>query len=505
MSFVSQHFAIFLSAALLTASTIESSAFALLGPIQPWMQMTNGVISSDDIGGPMYISNGYRWNVPVITYGFDQSFLDYFGSNGVAAVESAIQLLNDLPPASQIVLTNYPYDSRHQNFEAQAQSLFDLKSQTVALLLEHLGLAQPTPSIYVLRQWNPILTNESSLLLAVFSGTTLTNYIVTLNYDPQNLAPSPYVNETLYSGQEYDSVHEHAIFTSPAYFGAEAYDAVADDLSANRIGTGDFYTGLTYDDVGGLAYLLSTNNVNYEPLLSGVVGAGTNANSFVNGAWRPGVDKIIFIRQKVDSQSGAFLPTTNSFTDNYLVNGRLRQQQMARIIWQPDFIFSAGDVTTGTPELQYFSRTGTTNWLNDATANGNTNDAGPGIIEPPVQIVFNKLGRMFFSDSHTSENQALDDSQFWGSFDGSTNAPFIYPILQTGTNQMTVRLWLTESSPKRIVWEPKSLSGTLLTMQTSANFTNWTTLFTVTNNGSVCTYFNDSPTSTSRFYQLISN
>jgi hypothetical protein len=93
MSFVSQHFAIFLSAALLTASTIESSAFALLGPIQPWMQMTNGVISSDDIGGPMYISNGYRWNVPVITYGFDQSFLDYFGSNGVGVPSARVRNL----------------------------------------------------------------------------------------------------------------------------------------------------------------------------------------------------------------------------------------------------------------------------------------------------------------------------------------------------------------------------------------------------------------------------
>ncbi len=50
----------------------------------------------------MCISNGYRWNVPVVTYGFDQSFLDYFGSNGVAAVQGAIAVLNDLPPASTI-------------------------------------------------------------------------------------------------------------------------------------------------------------------------------------------------------------------------------------------------------------------------------------------------------------------------------------------------------------------------------------------------------------------
>jgi len=86
----------------------SSFGFALLGPFAPWMQETNGVVFPGDIGGPMNIGNGYRWNVPIVTYGFDQSFLDYFGTNGVAAVEGAFQILNDLPPASQIVLTNIP-------------------------------------------------------------------------------------------------------------------------------------------------------------------------------------------------------------------------------------------------------------------------------------------------------------------------------------------------------------------------------------------------------------
>src|ERR1022692_1841493 len=126
---------IYLSTAFLIASTFESAAFSLLGPIQPWMQMTNGVFSIGDIGGPMCISNEYRWNVPVVTYGFDQSFLDYFGSNGVAAVQSAILILNELPPASQLVPANYPRDSQAMNYQADAQSLFDLKSETLSLLL----------------------------------------------------------------------------------------------------------------------------------------------------------------------------------------------------------------------------------------------------------------------------------------------------------------------------------------------------------------------------------
>jgi hypothetical protein len=120
-------------------SAPNARAFSLLGPFEPWMTISNGFFPSDenDIGGPMCISNGYRWNVPVVTYGFDQSFLDYFGTNGVAAVENAIQILNDLPPASQIVLTNYPFDSQFENFEAQSLSVYDLKSETLHLLLEH--------------------------------------------------------------------------------------------------------------------------------------------------------------------------------------------------------------------------------------------------------------------------------------------------------------------------------------------------------------------------------
>src|SRR5665213_2512628 len=154
------------------------------------MQATNGVIQSGDIGGPMCISNEYRWNVPVVTYGFDQSFLDYFGTNRVAAVESAIQILNDLPPASQIVLDNYPFDSQQYNYAANAQSLYDLKSQTLSLLVEPLGLAQPTRYIFVLKQWNPVFIDYPKEYQ--WPDGTIPNYIVQRNFDPQTLAASQY-------------------------------------------------------------------------------------------------------------------------------------------------------------------------------------------------------------------------------------------------------------------------------------------------------------------------
>src|ERR1051326_7906040 len=81
--------------------------FSLLGPYADWMDIQKGYAQPGDIGGPMNIGEGYRWNIPTITYGFSRSFLDYFGSNGVAAVESAIAVLNQLPPASTVDLQNY--------------------------------------------------------------------------------------------------------------------------------------------------------------------------------------------------------------------------------------------------------------------------------------------------------------------------------------------------------------------------------------------------------------
>jgi len=82
-------------------------------------------------------------------------------------------------------------------------------------------------------------------------------------------------------------------------------------------------------------------------LLPGVTGAGTNASVFVNGAWRPGVDKVTLVPQPMDAPSGAFLPMTNCYTDRYLANGELKAQPLARIVARPDIFFRGGGATPG--------------------------------------------------------------------------------------------------------------------------------------------------------------
>lgn len=491
--------------------TWHGHAFALLGPFQPWMQPTNGLAEPGDIGGPMPIGSGYRWNVPVVTYGFDKSFLDFFGTNGEAAVESAIQVINNLPPASQMDLTNYAFDSLGINPLAEGLNLNDLKSTTLSLLLEHLGLASPTRYVFALNGWDSSLfdyNNGEFLSDQVDSNSNILNFLIERNYDPSTLAPSQYVNDTFYgydlvswlAGYDGNLATETIIEPLPVDPYAPAYDAVADF----SLSVGTYYSGLTRDDVGGLRYLLSTNNIAYETLLPGVFGAGTNANSFVNGALRPGVDQFSFIPQPVDPASGDFLPTTNYYTDTYISNGVVMHQELARVISTPDFIFSAGDVNVGIPAFPAYGRTGTTNWVNNAAANGNSGGSGPGIIQPPVQIVFNKLGPQYSAGGSIPEDSPYDQSGYWASFDGSTNLPVVYPIPQTGTNQLLLRLWFwlpARHSQQDYVWKRCSISGTQYKMQTSTDLVNWTTLFDLTNNGTVCTYV-ETPSSTSRFYRL---
>jgi len=528
-------------AGFIVFSTLTARAFSLLGPYEPWMVMTNGFrqhyfytsqfdLQPADIGGPMDITNEYRWNVPLVTYGFDQSFLNYFGTNGMAAVESAIQILNDLPPASQILLTNYPSNAQQFNTNTATQNLVDLKSTTLSLLLEQMGLAQPTRYVYVLNGWNPSLFNYqpngfyNAFDVSCFGfppdflesdyynmdpGNHLTDFLVGRNFNPETLARSTFVNNTQVGAEVISGFWSNLgeviqiVISIPTSFDAMTFTATADFPIDNA----EFHSSLTADDVGGLRYLLSTNNVNYETLLPGVFGIGANANSFVNGAWRPGVDKITFVPQLLDALTGNFLPMTNQFTDAYITNGLLIQQQLARLVSKPDFLFSAKDFKDMLSRLDV-SRTGTTNWINNAILNGNPSGAGPGVIQPPITITFNIAGKQYehVIDDYVPDEFVYDVTFLWGTFDGSTNAPLVYPIIATSTNQMVVRMLLLESGSgsgpqQTFEWALSGSTVAAYNFQTSTNLSDWVTMFGVTNNGAICDFYNQ-PSSVQRFYRV---
>lgn len=243
-----------------------AAAFSLLGPIGNATDSYQTAVLSygmgGDIGAPKNLGEEYRLNLPILYYAYDRSFLDYFGSNGVVAIDQAFLILSNhlsAPNNSFSVLssnlTEFSLESTRFNFQAQALGMYDLKSITLSLLVEELGLAEPDRWTWALRdRWLP-------------TGATCPNYlydVIQRNFDPVTWEPSRYVNGTLYTYRisEFCPITDQAdareVLVDPL---ASQFTAVA---AASGFQQGSFITGLSRDDMGGLRYLLRYNNQNVE-------------------------------------------------------------------------------------------------------------------------------------------------------------------------------------------------------------------------------------------------
>lgn len=418
----------------------SASAFSLLGPYESWQVPEISYNLPGDIGGPMNVGEEYRWNIKTIVYGFDSSFIEYFGEQGKAAVEQAIAIFNNLPSASQMSssLAEFPLNTTRVNYQASALQLLDLKSTALTALMEEMGVADAERYVWTLRARQVVQNNSA------------TNYLVIMrNFDPVSWGPSRYVNGTLYTyyigetaDQDDASIPNRATAVeTPVDPLASAFTSVA----SGPLGSGQFYSGLTRDDVGALRYLLRTNNFQWENLTPGTTatsnpdcpwcpyggtnGAGTNL--VVDLAVRPGVEKITFQAAQYDPLTGLFRTVTNTFTDTYVTNSTLKTQTVERLLAAPDILFSAEDLgvnNRGIP-LATWARTTTTGWANNSALNSQAALAGPGVIQPRVTITFNKLGPYFFNVNPGFLDEATSFPGFvWGSFDGTTNSPVIYPV-----------------------------------------------------------------------------
>jgi hypothetical protein len=273
-----KRFTMFLAAvAVLLSAGRTAQAFSLLGPSLNnapvnWQTTTVGYNLTGDIGGPMNRGEGYRWNVPVMTYAVDDSFIEYFGNRGVIEIEKAIATINNLTNFSKMStnLNEFPLRTSRVNFRAQALGLLDLKSTTLQALIEELGLTEAERYVWTLRDRN----------VATIGGTTYTNYLVIQrNFDPVTQQPTAFVNGTLYTYNILEGNLNGLV--------ADAYERPADPLafintsvSFGAANIGHFFTGLTRDDIGGLRYNYSTNNVAGELLLPDTQIVVTNNTEF---------------------------------------------------------------------------------------------------------------------------------------------------------------------------------------------------------------------------------
>jgi hypothetical protein len=350
-------------------------------------------------------------------------------------------------------LSEYPLNTTRVNYRAAAINLLDLKSTALTFLLEEMGLTSAENYVWTLR-------DERHL-----PGGVIQFLVIKRNFDPVTWEPSSFVNGTLYT---------YTIFHSPAPHQADAVESPVDPLAIpytsvasliSSLSPGSYYTGLTRDDAGGLRYLLRSSNLNVENVVSnGVSGpssgssstnfpwnpigitnqigtnlintnqVATNLTNFIATALRPGIEKLTFVRVQYDSILGQNLtPITNTWTETIYTNrltGLPTQQRLERVVTTPDFLFSAEDLglnASGYPVV--LRRTDTTGWADFNGINGSAALDGPGIIQPSIVITFSKIGPYFVNQSPNflSEASPAFIGFIWGSYDGTTNVPIVYP------------------------------------------------------------------------------
>jgi hypothetical protein len=273
---------------VLMASLLPAAAFVPLGPNNeayqaPVIGYNPNINLGDDLPtGPKAIGEEYRRNTPVLYYSFDQNFLDYFGSNGVAAVDAAVAILNGITNVSSYSadLSEISLEAQRVNGLAATLGIDDLKSYALHMLVEQMGLADVDRYVWSLHGREHV-GNIPCPVGQLYS-------VVKRNIDPVTSAPnqfqySSYVNGTLLT---YQIVEYCSAANSPAPpMEADAreyqvdplsprYSAIASKTARGRAGA--YVTGMTRDDIGGLRYLLRSANLNVENVGSNVVTYVTN-------------------------------------------------------------------------------------------------------------------------------------------------------------------------------------------------------------------------------------
>jgi len=210
--------------------------------------------------------------------------------------------------------------------------------------------------------------------------------------------------------------------------------------------------------------IVSTNHVLLVAPCEFIGGSGGTNSTTGN---YEGIERIQFVRvpdQNIDPLTGNFIQgfvITNTYTLMVRPPGssRATPQTFQRVLTQPDILFLAADLLPGPGQQNAAS----TPYLRNVNFNLthiplNLQVSGPGTIDPPTRIVFNKVGPVFenLSPAYLNGPAAAYGQYFvWGSFDGSTNDPIVYP---NGTSIATLEsAALIQISPATL---PDATNGT---------------------------------------------
>ena len=172
-----------------------------------------------------------------------------------------------------------------------------------------------------------------------------------------------------------------------------------------------------------------------------------------------GIGRVQFVEADYDSLLGQYWqPVTNNYTMTLVTNSQAVVQQFQRVVTAPDFLFDAADLVTGPgaiPIIGEFARN-----LNFDTTHVLPGLAGPGTITPATTVTFNRSGPVYFNETvfydvmngtpYFTELPGSDLTDLfyagyfiWASYDGTTNAPVVYPdgtSIANLENQVLVQL-----------------------------------------------------------------
>lgn len=262
--------------------------YALLGPVgnggDSWQSQALGYnpinipnpygFLDENATGPKNIGEGYRRNVPVLYYTFDRNFVGYFGSHGTNAVMQAYQILNNLTNVSSYSddLSEFPLQASGINYQAQALQIYDLKSTVLAEMMEQLGVADSVRYTWTLHsRWHvgnvPCPVGENYFV-------TERNYAIQPTPTDQ-IQYTPYVNGSLYTYRIQEFCDQGLQLPITALSVVTPVDPLSDNapissaLGVDYLELGQYFTGLTRDDMASLRYLLRAGNANYETAAAG--------------------------------------------------------------------------------------------------------------------------------------------------------------------------------------------------------------------------------------------
>jgi hypothetical protein len=169
-------------------------------------------------------------------------------------------------------------------------------------------------------------------------------------------------------------------------------------------------------------------------------------------ALREGIEKINFFRRDFDSLLGqTWSPITNIYTLTAVTNNAPVVQTFFRAVNAPDMLITAADLDAGAGPPVVDTVGARTISFNQT--NVGVGLLGPGIIQPRVAFTFNKVGPHFLNPATSnfflpfSEGSGRLIFQY-GSFDGTTNDPIVYPDGTSIVNlENNVFLQITSSGP----------------------------------------------------------